>query len=107
MGSPPLTRPGRWGRAAGPNRVCPAWAPSPHQSQLPALWFTDSTNVRWTRSHTGKLTRVVDRDSQRVGWRRVLPRHRSVNAPAVVAEQAEAQNPELATSTSDPPSTAQ
>jgi hypothetical protein len=60
------------------------------QSRLPVIWFTDSANVRWTRSHTGKLARVVDRDNQRAvsGWQRVLPWRRPVAAPAVVEEQA-------------------
>jgi hypothetical protein len=78
------------------------------QSQLPALWFTDSAGLRWTRSHAGKLARVVDRDSMHgvSRWRRVLRRRRPTGAPAVVEEQAlDAQDAEVPGSTGESPST--
>jgi len=74
------------------------------QSGLPVMWFTDSANVRWTRSHTGKLARIVDRGSRQVGWRRVLLWRRPIVAPAVVEQEvADGQNAERPTSTDDPP----
>ncbi len=74
------------------------------QSGLPVMWFTDSANVRWTRSHTGKLARIVDRGSRQVGWRRVLLWRRPIVAPAVVEQEvADGQNAERPTATDDPP----
>jgi hypothetical protein len=46
------------------------------QSRLPVIWFTDSANVRWMRSHTGRLAREmsapeVDR-ALKSRWQRML-----------------------------------
>lgn len=77
------------------------------QSRLPVMWFTDSANLRWTRGHTGKLARVVDRGGMRgvSRWRRVLWWGRPVSAPA---EQApDAQDAEAPGSTGEAPSSGQ
>lgn len=74
------------------------------------MWFTDSANVRWTRGHTGKLARVVDRGSMRglARWRRVLWRGRPVAAPAVIEDQAPVvQDAEAPGSTGEAPSRGQ